>query len=161
MASDEAPKTGGLFGRLLSRGKAREEDKEEVQDDLVDSAEAFKSLRVADVMTPRADIVAVEVSAVFSELLAQFIEAEHSRMPVYSETLDDPVGVIHVKDVFKLVAGEGPRPAAGDVVLPALKRELLYVPPSMPASALLAKMQTSRLHMAMVIDEFGGVDGGT
>jgi CBS domain containing-hemolysin-like protein len=150
MATDEAPKNGGLFGRLLSRGKAREDDKVEPAGDLVDSAEAFKSLRVADVMTPRADIVSIEVSATFSELLAQFIEAEHSRMPVYRETLDDPVGVIHVKDIFKLVAGEGPRPGPDDVVLPALMREILFVPPS---------MQTSRLHMAMVIDEFGGADG--
>jgi len=159
MATDEAPKNGGLFGRFMSRGRAREEDKVEAPDDLVDSAEAFKSLRVADVMTPRADIVSIEQSATFSDLLAQFIEAEHSRMPVYRETLDDPVGVIHVKDVFKLVAGEGPRPGSDDVVLPALMREILFVPPSMPASALLAKMQTSRLHMAMVIDEFGGADG--
>jgi CBS domain containing-hemolysin-like protein len=159
MASDEPPKPGGLFGRFLSRGKAREEERDEAPDDLVDSAEAFKSLRVADVMTPRADIVAIELSATFKELLAEFVEAEHSRMPVYRETLDDPVGVVHVKDVFKLVAGEGRTPGPEAVILPELRRELLYVPPSMPASALLAKMQTSRLHMALVIDEFGGADG--
>ncbi len=161
MASDESPsRPRGLIGRLLGRG-ARSIDSGESDevDDLVDSAEAFKSLRVADVMTPRADIVAVEVSIPFSELLAEFVESEHSRMPVYRETLDDPVGVVHVKDVFKLIAGETGRPAAGEAVLARLKRDLLYVPPSMPASALLATMQTFRLHMAVVIDEFGGADG--
>ena len=64
--------------------------------DIVDQAEAFKTLRVADVMTPRADIVSVELSTPFEALIAQFTEAEHSRMPIYRETLDDPVGVVHV-----------------------------------------------------------------
>ncbi len=116
-------------------------------------------MRVADVMTPRADIVAVELETTFTDLLAEFIEAEHSRMPIYRETLDDPIGVVHVKDVFKLVANEAKRPAADEKVLKKLKRDFLAVPPSMPAAALLAKMQASRTHMAMVIDEFGGVDG--
>lgn len=127
--------------------------------DIVDQAEAFKSMRVADVMTPRADIVAVELATSFADLLAQFVEAEHSRMPIYRETLDDPIGVVHVKDVFKLVANEAKRPAPDELVLKRLKRDFLAVPPSMPATALLAKMQASRTHMAVVIDEFGGVDG--
>jgi CBS domain containing-hemolysin-like protein len=78
---------------------------------MVDQAEAFQSLRVADVMTPRADIVAVEVSVPFEAVVAQFTEAEHSRMPIYRETLDDPVGVVHVKDVFRLLASDDKRPA--------------------------------------------------
>jgi CBS domain containing-hemolysin-like protein len=127
--------------------------------DIVDQAEAFKSMRVADVMTPRADIVAVELTTSFKDLLAEFIEAEHSRMPIYRETLDDPIGVVHVKDVFKLVVNEAKRPGPEETVLKKLKRAFLAVPPSMPAAALLAKMQASRTHMAMVIDEFGGVDG--
>jgi CBS domain containing-hemolysin-like protein len=127
--------------------------------DIVDQAEAFKSMRVADVMTPRADIVAVELTTSFKDLLAEFIEAEHSRMPIYRETLDDPIGVVHVKDVFKLVVNEAKRPGPDEMVLKKLKRAFLAVPPSMPAAALLAKMQASRTHMAMVIDEFGGVDG--
>ena len=160
MASDETNiRPRGLIGRLLRRS-ARAEAPEDIEiDELVDSAQAFKSLKVGDVMTPRADIVAVELSAPFSELLAEFVESEHSRMPVYRETLDDPVGVVHVKDVFKLIAGATRSPEPGELVLQKLKRELLFVPPSMPASALLAKMRTSRSHMAMVIDEFGGADG--
>lgn len=127
--------------------------------DIVDQAEAFQSLRVADVMTPRADIVAVEASSVFEAVVAQFTEAEHSRMPIYRETLDDPVGVIHVKDVFRLLANEQKRPAPSDQILHRLRREALYVPASMRAADLLLRMRTSRIHMALVIDEFGGTDG--
>lgn len=127
--------------------------------DLVDQAEAFQTLRVADVMTPRADIVAVELSTPFDALVAQFVEAGHSRMPIYRETLDDPVGVIHVKDVFRLMAEDEKRPSGADLVLNKLRREALYVPASMKAADLLLRMRTSRIHMALVIDEFGGTDG--
>ena len=127
--------------------------------DIVDQAEAFKTLRVADVMTPRADIVSVELSTPFEALIAQFTEAEHSRMPIYRETLDDPVGVVHVKDVFRLLAADDKRPAGTDVVLHKVRREALYVPASMRAADLLLRMRTSRIHLALVIDEFGGTDG--
>jgi CBS domain containing-hemolysin-like protein len=168
MAAEEPPAKPrrnrlGALKRLWTRDKAPARAEPDAEDDgspdIVDQAEAFKSMRVADVMTPRADIVAVELATTFSELLAEFIEAEHSRMPIYRETLDDPIGVVHVKDVFKLVANEAKRPAPDETVLKKLKRAFLAVPPSMPAAALLAKMQASRTHMAMVIDEFGGVDG--
>jgi len=135
---------------------------EPIQDgavDIVDQAEAFKTLRVADVMTPRADIVSVEVSTPFEAVVAQFTEAEHSRMPIYRETLDDPVGVVHVKDVFRLLAAGDKRPAGTDVVLHKVRREALYVPASMRAADLLLRMRTSRIHLALVIDEFGGTDG--
>ena len=168
MAAEEPPAKPrrnrlGALKRLWSRDKPSDRAESAAEDDgspdIVDQAEAFKSMRVADVMTPRADIVAVELETPFNELLAEFIEAEHSRMPIYRETLDDPIGVVHVKDVFKLVANEAKRPAPDEMVLKKLRRAFLAVPPSMPAAALLAKMQASRTHMAMVIDEFGGVDG--
>lgn len=165
MASDDSASRPRRFPGLgLFRRKSDEdmpdafEDGDEDGRDIVGQARAFKSLRVADVLTPRADIVAVELETPFSELLARFVDAEHSRMPVYRETLDDPVGVVHVKDVFKLVANGG-RPGDEDEVLTNLKRDVIYVPPSMPCTALLAKMQATRTHMAIVIDEFGGVDG--
>jgi CBS domain containing-hemolysin-like protein len=130
--------------------------------ELVSQARAFQDLRVEDVMKPRADIVGVERSCTFAELVARFVDAEHSRMPVYKETLDEPVGVVHVKDVFKLLARKARAPKADDKVLTGrhhLVREVLYVPPSMAASGLLATMRAKRIHMALVIDEFGGVDG--
>ena len=127
--------------------------------DLVEQAAAFQSMRVADVMTPRVDIVAVELSTPFAEVVERFAESEHSRMPIYRETLDDPVGVTHVKDVFRLLAGRGRRPGPDDLILQKLRRDVLYVPGSMRAADLLLRMQTERNHMAMVIDEFGGTDG--
>ena len=126
---------------------------------LVEQAAAFQTLRVSDVMTPRVDIVAVELSTPFAEVVELFAESEHSRMPIYRETLDDPVGVIHVKDIFKLLAGRGRRPGPSDLVLQKLRRDALYVPGSMRAADLLLRMQAERTHMAMVIDEFGGTDG--
>jgi len=152
-----------LAARLGFGQRARREDETEdvsqAAADLMDHAQAFQSLTVADVMTPRADITAVELSTPFEAVVAAFAESEHSRLPVYRETLDDPVGVAHLKDLFKLLAAPEPREAAVDVVLPRMKRETLYVPPSMRAADLMVRMQTSRIHMAMVIDEFGGVDG--
>jgi len=130
--------------------------------ELVTQARAFQDLRVEDLMIPRADIVGIERSCTFADVVARFIEAEHSRMPVYKETLDEPVGVVHVKDVFKLLARKSRPPKAEDKVLTGrhhLVREVLYVPPSMAASRLLATMRAKRIHMALVMDEFGGVDG--
>jgi CBS domain containing-hemolysin-like protein len=127
--------------------------------DLISQAEVFQSLKVADVMTPRADIVAIEVDSVLADVVAMFLEAEHSRMPIYRETLDDPLGVVHIKDVFRLLA-EAPEAQASDTrILRKIRRKVHYVPASMRAANLLLKMQASRIHMALVIDEFGGCDG--
>ena len=130
--------------------------------ELVAQARAFQALRVEDVMKPRADIVGVERGCTFSEVVARFVEAEHSRMPVYRNTLDEPVGVVHVKDVFKLLARKTRPPKSDDRILMGrhnLVREVLYVPPSMAATQLLTTMRAKRIHMALVMDEFGGVDG--
>jgi CBS domain containing-hemolysin-like protein len=135
----------------------------DVAEELIVQARAFEVLSVDDVMKPRADIVAIERGCPFSEIVERFVEAEHSRMPVYRETLDEPVGVVHVKDIFKLLAQKpGRRPKGDDKVLMGrrhLVREVLYVPGSMPAADLLALMRNRRIHMALVIDEFGGTDG--
>ncbi|MGE5564551.1 MAG: hemolysin family protein [Parcubacteria group bacterium] len=143
-------------------GQARDESVDEPPPgavDLIEHAEAFQTLRVDDVMTPRVDVIAVDISTPFQDLVAQFIETEHSRLPVYRDTLDDPVGVVHIKDVFKLMADPARRPTASDPVLHRLRRDALYVPASMRAADLLLRMQTTRIHMALVIDEFGGTDG--
>jgi CBS domain containing-hemolysin-like protein len=153
-------------------------------------------VRVVDVMVPRADIVSVEGAASLADLLKLFRTAGHSRLPVYGETLDDPKGMIHIRDFLDYLAGRaeagakakrrapakkkdeaGERPAepvrngprvdmdlgAVDLSAPItsarLVRPVLYVPPSMPALDLLLRMQTTRTHMALVIDEYGGTDG--
>ena len=156
---------GGGFRALLQRFRRPGGEPEELpklaepENRLVRQAEAFQTLRVDDVMTPRADIVAVELSTPFGELVERFIEAEHSRMPIYRETLDDPVGVVHVKDVFRLLSKNGSGPKTEDAILHRIRRDALYVPASMRAADLLLQMQATRLHMALVIDEFGGTDG--
>lgn len=142
--------------------EAGPEPETESAGELVSQARAFQDLRVEDVMKPRADIVAVDRSSTFSEVVARFVEAEHSRMPVYKDTLDEPVGVVHVKDVFRLLARKTRKPKPEDQILQGrfqLVRKVLYVPPSMAAAELLALMRTRRTHMALVIDEFGGTDG--
>jgi CBS domain containing-hemolysin-like protein len=168
-AASEAERRGrpGLLG-MLGRWALGEPGPDEAGPresdqarDLVDQAQAFQSLRVEDVMTPRADIVAVELDTPLDELWRRFAESEHSRMPVYRETLDDPVGVVHIKDLVKLLT-PGPAHLSPDwsaPVLSRLRRETHYIPASMRAADLLLRMQSTRIHMALVIDEFGGTDG--
>ncbi len=139
-------------------------DASQAEVDIVDQAEAFQTLRVSDVMTPRADILALEASLPLLEVVRRFLDSEHSRMPVYRETLDDPIGVVHIKDLMRQIAPVEDRApltdaAWGQPVLHRLRRDLLYVPASMRAADLLLRMRVARLHMALVIDEFGGTDG--
>ena len=138
---------------------------EEEAVDLIDQAEAFQTLRIRDVMTPRADIVALEISLPLDEVVRRFARSELTRMPIYRETLDDPVGVVHIKDIVLLLAPpEDPAATPAPVpwkepVLHRLRRDALYVPASMLCSDLLLRMRVARIHMGLVIDEFGGVDG--
>ncbi len=117
-------------------------------------------LRVNDVMVPRADIIAVDESTPLAALFALFGEAQHSRLPVYRETLDDPTGLVHIKDVLALITpqGDGNFRWSADTIA-KIKRPLLFVPPSMPVLDLLVKMQTTHMQLALVIDEYGGTDG--
>ena len=116
-------------------------------------------LRVEDIMVPRADVVAVGSQMTLGEVLGVFREAGHSRLPVHGDTLDDPRGMIHIRDFVEILAsgqaGALERPVEGADVT----RAVLFVPPSMQALDLLVKMQASRTHMALVIDEYGGTDG--
>jgi CBS domain containing-hemolysin-like protein len=137
----------------------------------------FGDRRVEDVMVPRADIIAVEETEPVRELLRRFEEAGVSRIPLYHETLDDPRGMVHIKDLFRWLMAEVAKqgePSADEgggalslaaidlsraITTTKLRRQVLYVPPSMPAMNLLIRMQTTRIHMAIVVDEYGGSDG--
>lgn len=144
----------------------------------------LRERRVGDLMVPRADIVAVQKDMSLGELLAVFANAGHSRLVVYDDTLDDPVGMVHIRDLVAYLTQKAmtPRPSlatergkASGASMPAfnlkaidlsaslsaarLIRRLLFVPPSMPSIELLASMQASRIHLALVIDEYGGTDG--
>ncbi|MEL8055566.1 MAG: hemolysin family protein [Pseudomonadota bacterium] len=122
----------------------------------------FQSLKVSDAMIPRAEIVAVDIETPLDELLKLFANEAHSRLPVYRETLDDPVGLIHIKDVVAELARaeeEGASAENDKAPLERLHRDILFAPPSMSLQDLLLKMQSTRIHLALVVDEYGGTDG--
>ena len=113
----------------------------------------LQDLNASDVMIPRADIVSVSLSESFSEIIAQMTAANHSRLPVRRDTLDDIAGIIHIKDVFAhLYAGTEPD-------IDSLLRPALFVAPTIRLLDLLHEMRLRRRHLALVVDEFGGVDG--
>ena len=114
----------------------------------------FGEQTVDDVAVPRGEIVAIAESASFDEVVAIFADAGHSRLPVYRETLDEVVGMIHVKDVFAVLAAKKAPPPLIDLI-----RQPLYVPQSMDVLDLLADMRAQRTHLAIVIDEYSGTEG--
>lgn len=130
---------------------------------MINAAEAFHIMRVDDVMVPRVDILGVEDSATLKELASAFKEAGHSRLPVYHDTLDDPVGMVHIKDLFPYLTfdakGRATKTYSDKKIIKEILRDVLYVPPSMLAQDLLRRMQARRVHMAIVVDEYGGTDG--
>jgi CBS domain containing-hemolysin-like protein len=115
----------------------------------------FGERNVGDVAVPRADIIAIDESESFDALVALFAEAGHSRLPVYRESLDTVVGMVHVKDVFAILAHGGPRPPG----FKDLIREPRYVPTAMGVLDLLAEMRATRTHLAVVVDEYSGTEG--
>lgn len=137
--------------------EAYEEDGERLGDTeramLVNLLE-FGELRVDDIMVPRADVVAIEEQTPLQGVVELVRKEGHSRLPVYRETLDDVIGMIHVRDLLDCWGAEPPGPPLASMV-----RQVLFVPPSMPVIDLLIKMRTSRIHMALVVDEYGGIDG--
>jgi CBS domain containing-hemolysin-like protein len=141
---------------------------------------ALRERRVGDVMVPRADIIAVQQDIQIGELIRVFEGAAHSRLVVYDDTLDDPVGMVHIRDLIAYVTAHAavdpqknakrkkPLPAgldlkAIDLAMPLsaakIVREILFVPPSARVMDLLARMQAKQIHLALVVDEYGGTDG--
>jgi CBS domain containing-hemolysin-like protein len=139
----------------------------------------LRERRISDVMVPRADIVAVQQEIPIGELVKVFEGAGHSRLVVFNDTLDDPVGMVHIRDLIAYMTARAMvgsetktrrRKSASGLDLKAIDlsmplsaakiiRTILFVPPSMPAIDLLAKMQATRIHLALVVDEYGGTDG--
>lgn len=159
----------GFLARLLglngAGGEGHGGDSGETANEraLLTNIRMMRDQRVDDIMIPRADIVAVEAGASLHELAEAFRAGAHSRLPVYRETLDDPVGFIHVKDValargFAAADDEPPQPPA-PFQMEDFIRQMLVVPPSMLTGRLMQRMQQRRIHMALVVDEYGGVDG--
>src|SRR3712207_879487 len=187
------------YDRVLTRLglKPRESIRHDLEDVLAETVEdtdfspqeramlknvlSFHRIRVEDVMVPRADIVAVAAETNLGELLNLFRTAGHSRLPVYGETLDDPKGMVHIRDFLDFIAARADSrptrrrktdalpaatpPSLGRVDLSLslasakILRPVLFVPRSMPAIDLLVRRQATRTHMALVIDEYGGTGG--
>jgi len=176
---DQPPPDGPLLERIkgrlrsLFRGKPAEDSLRAAIEDLIEetteqAAEIrsdektlianvlnLRDVAVADVMVPRVDIIAVEIGISLDELV-QFIGSQpHSRIPVYRDTLDDVAGMVHIKDVLGWAAAGNKKGFA----LANLLRKVLFVAPSMPVLDLLLEMRMTRVHVAMVVDEYGGIDG--
>src|SRR5438105_4372209 len=176
-------KTGSIRADLqvvLDAGTAGESGFSPEERAMLKNILGLRERRLDDVMVPRADIIAVQQDIALGELVKVFEGAGHSRLVVYDDTLDDPAGMVHIRDLIAYMtrrAAESanaklrrrkPFPAgldlkAIDLSVPLsatrLVRTILFVPPSMPAIDLLAKMQATRIHLALVIDEYGGTDG--
>ena len=172
-------KKSGLFRRIKSVF-ARKNEKKHNAEKIVESLEkvseeletnkremlykvaSFDKLTVGDVMVPRADILAVEIDTNLGELARIMAKHQHSRLPIYRDSLDNPLGFVHVKDVLELLAADenGKVEAVfSELPLSKIGRELVYVPLSMRLPNLLLQMRALRCHMALVVDEYGGTDG--
>ena len=125
------------------------------EENMLQNVIGFGTSRVEDCMAPRADIIGVDKDAKIKDVLKLFSDSNHSRIPVYRETLDDPIGMLHMKDLISVFTDDN----FNEIKLENFLREILFVPPSMKSRDLLVRMQTSRIHMALVIDEYGGTDG--
>ena len=152
----------GFMSRLfdaLSSGETTEPEVVEYQGPKMPSPMQgmlnLRRMRVEDVAVPKTDIVAAPMTVTKTELVELFRESGLTRLPVYDGTLDTPIGIANLKD-FALKYGFNGK---GAFDLRAMLRPLIYVPPSMPLGVLLQKMQAERIHMALVIDEYGGTDG--
>ncbi len=183
----------GIFGRK-KHGATNREDLEDAlsegqgiaagfsldERNMLTSILRLRDVRVEELMVPRADIIAVTEDITLAELLKLFEESGHSRMPVYGETMDDPKGMVHIRDVVahitktsslskaeaskrrsKLPANLDLKKVSLSKPISSLKllREVMFVPPSMGARELMARMQADRMQIALVIDEYGGTDG--
>ncbi len=164
---DNSPR-GGFFRRIigaLSPSDA-EGDSESTDSETRNSSSQnmfkpgmlnLRRLAVEDVMVPKADIVSVPATITKDELVQVFRDSGLSRLPVYQDTLDTPIGMVHLKDLALKHGFNGATKDRFD--LKVMLRPLLFVPPSMPIGVLLAKMQSERRHLALVVDEYGGTDG--
>jgi CBS domain containing-hemolysin-like protein len=166
-----------LTDALSEQGPAKTGSLSVAERAMLNNILALNELRVSDVMVPRGSIQSLELSSTLSEMLDAFERSGHSRMPVYHESMDDPRGMVHIRDVVAYLTQTGRKktrgkPKPGDAVIDLklvdlsqtvaqtkLWRPVLFVPASMPAAELMAQMQAKRIQMALVIDEYGGTDG--
>ena len=140
---------------ILEDSDDKERSFTQEEENMLQNVIGFGTSRVEDCMVPRADIIGVDKDAKIKDVLKLFSDSNHSRIPVYRETLDDPIGMLHMKDLISVFTDDN----FNEIKLENFLREILFVPPSLKSRDLLVRMQTSRIHMALVIDEYGGTDG--
>lgn len=189
----ELPSLKDQLDELLRWGKESDDSLSVTERTMLRNVLRFGALRVEDVMVPRADIVGIDESASVADLLRLFEEAGHSRVPLYREALDEPVGMVHIKDLMRWIMSQSlgqlngsahnvaEKISASDtsdiktveipeidlthvdlsqsVASTKIRRDVLFVPPSMPVADLLLRMQSTHVHLALVVDEYGGTDG--
>ena len=143
------------FEELIEQHEENEPPVDPVARAMLDKVLTVGALTVSDVMVPRADIIAVDVSMERNEILKLLVEESHSRMPIYRGNLDDVLGMIHIKDILASIVAEEIFDTR------KLLRKILFVAPSMRVLDLLLQMRQDRIHMALVVDEYGGIDGLT
>lgn len=131
----------------------KEQEIDQAHKNLIDNVRDVRQLTAEDVMVPRVDIVALPVSATQDDLMALYRESPHTRLPIYQDTLDDIVGFVHIKDVLTAVASNA------DFTVQNLLRDVMIVSPALPVLDLLVEMQQSKRQLAVVVDEYGGIDG--
>lgn len=165
--ADDAERKQGFFERLFSNQSAEAEQAETYANGETTHSNGhslspaggignLNRVKVEDVAVPRAEIVSVPTEIGLDAVVRVFRKSGLTRLPVFTETLDTPLGFIHLKD---LALKHGFNADSGPLDMKSMLRPLLFAPPSMPIGVLLQKMQTERIHMALVIDEYGGVDG--
>lgn len=143
----------GELSAMLERNQEAAELMASDEGLIIQNVLSLRDLSAHDIMVPRADMVALDIDCERGEMLKAVIEQPHSRFPVFRESLDDIVGFVHIKDILACVAQDQP------VVLSELMREILIVSPAILVMDLLLDMRIKRVHMAVVVDEFGGIDG--
>ncbi len=153
MRNDDTGVRDALDELFKEAGNENEEALGEDERTLLANILSVRDRSAEDVMVPRADIVAVDIEATLAEVIDVITSTGHSRLPVYRDTLDDAIGMVHIKDVLAW------RGRDSQFQLSKLLRRVLFVAPSMQVLQLLLEMRASRTHMALVVDEFGGVDG--
>ena len=143
----------GALEELIEEGTNLETPIVEEQRNLLENILNLRDRTIADVMVPRADIIAIDVNATLEQIILLINEEAHSRIPVFQKALDDAIGMVHIKAVLSA------QQKIGLINLREIIRPVLFVAPSMQVLELLLEMRAKRIHMALVVDEFGGVDG--
>ena len=143
-AIEESSKNGHDSSNLSNKEKT-----------ILENILTINKLKASDIMVPRAEIISASYQSNYDDLIAIINKESHSRIPIYRKDLDDVIGMVHIKDLIKFISSNSKE----QFQIKDIIKDILFVPPSMPVLNILLKMQSTKLHMALVIDEHGGTDG--